>query len=113
MVRVSWRSCSVFSVDVHIATMENKNEDKNPKFISLKGMVSKETLQAIKQMGFKRMTDIQSEVLPPSLDGEDIVATAKTGSGKTLAFLIPAVEIVYKNIAKEVQGNFTILKNKY
>ncbi|GFS51435.1 ATP-dependent RNA helicase DDX18 [Trichonephila inaurata madagascariensis] len=27
----------------------------------------------------------------------DVVASAKTGSGKTLAFLVPAIELMYKN----------------
>lgn len=80
-------------------------EDKFPKFKGLKDKVSESTLEAIKQLGFKRMTEIQSEVLPIALDGADIVATAKTGSGKTLAFLIPVVEDVMKNISKGIQGN--------
>lgn len=79
-------------------------EEKLPKFKVLK-QASEHTLEAIKQMGFKRMTEIQSQVLPSALDGADIVATAKTGSGKTLAFLIPMVEIVLKNIEKKILGN--------
>ncbi|KAJ2938993.1 hypothetical protein O0L34_g18971 [Tuta absoluta] len=71
-------------------------EGNKVKFKSLKDKVSAETLNAVKTMGFKYMTNIQSEVLPRVLDGADIVATAKTGSGKTLAFLIPMVETVPK-----------------
>ncbi|KAJ2937773.1 hypothetical protein O0L34_g17902 [Tuta absoluta] len=72
-------------------------EGNKVKFKSLKDNVSAETLNAVKTMGFKYMTNIQSEVLPRVLDGADIVATAKTGSGKTLAFLIPVVETVVKS----------------
>lgn len=81
-------------------------EDINPrkKFKSLKDKVSSATLQAIKKMGFRNMTDIQAEVLPEALDGFDVVATAKTGSGKTLAFLIPAVEVVNQCLAKQMEG---------
>ncbi|KAF9418580.1 hypothetical protein HW555_004628 [Spodoptera exigua] len=81
-------------------------EKVNPrkKFKYLKDQVSAATLQAVKAMGFKIMTDIQAEVLPEALDGADVVATAKTGSGKTLAFLIPAVETVIKCMEKQVQG---------
>lgn len=32
------------------------------------------------------MTDIQSQSLPPILDGKDVIAQGKTGSGKTAAF---------------------------
>ncbi|KAH9639401.1 hypothetical protein HF086_002090 [Spodoptera exigua] len=81
-------------------------EKVNPrkKFKYLKDQVSAATLQAVKAMGFKIMTDIQAEVLPEALDGADVVATAKTGSGKTLAFLIPAVETVIKCMEKQIQG---------
>lgn len=75
-----------------------KQESKKVKFKTLKEFrVSEETLQAVKEMGFKYMTDIQTEVLPIALNGGDIVATAKTGSGKTLAFLIPVIETVVAN----------------
>nr|XP_037867357.1 probable ATP-dependent RNA helicase pitchoune isoform X3 [Bombyx mori] len=86
--------------------MESK---KLPKFKELKEQLSAATLNAIREMGFKRMTEIQAEVLPSALDGNDIVATAKTGSGKTLAFLIPVIEVVAKNIEKAMHGTFSII----
>lgn len=73
-----------------------EEENKNPKFKSLKDKLSKNTMKAIKSMGFRHMTPIQAEVLPKALNGFDVVATAKTGSGKTLAFLIPIVEAISK-----------------
>lgn len=81
-------------------------ERVNPrkKFTFLKDQISASTLEAVKAMGFKIMTDIQAEVLPAALDGLDVVATAKTGSGKTLAFLIPAVETIIKCMEKNIQG---------
>ncbi|XP_052739904.1 probable ATP-dependent RNA helicase pitchoune isoform X2 [Bicyclus anynana] len=82
---------------------------KNPKFKEFKDKISKASLIAIKNMGFKQMTDIQSEVLPKALNGDDVVATAKTGSGKTLAFLIPAVESVVKALADSKQGTLCII----
>ncbi|XP_068623961.1 probable ATP-dependent RNA helicase pitchoune [Battus philenor] len=78
------------------------------KFKQLKHEVSQDTLDAIKKLGFKNMTDIQSEVIPKALTGADIVATAKTGSGKTLAFLIPAVEKIIK-IKNKCKGTFCII----
>ena len=37
-------------------------------------------------LGYREMTAIQAESLPPVLEGRDLIAQAKTGSGKTAAF---------------------------
>ena len=47
-----------------------------------------ELLAAVKDLGFDRLTRVQAEVLPLSLEGRDIVAQAQTGSGKTAAYLL-------------------------
>ncbi|XP_038125253.1 ATP-dependent RNA helicase DDX18 isoform X1 [Cyprinodon tularosa] len=65
-------------------------------FASLAGLVSENTLRAVKEMGFEHMTEIQHKTIRPLLDGRDILAAAKTGSGKTLAFLIPSIELINK-----------------
>ena len=62
------------------------------KFKDLK--LSPRTMQAINNMGFETMTEIQRRGIPPLLAGRDVLGAAKTGSGKTLAFLIPAVEML-------------------
>ena len=41
--------------------------------------------------------EIQGQVLPDALAGQDVLAKAPTGSGKTLAFGIPLVELVDPN----------------
>src|SRR5712691_2211351 len=46
-------------------------------------------LQGLKDLGFSRPTPIQTEAIPPALEGRDILASAMTGSGKTAAFLLP------------------------
>ena len=46
-------------------------------------------LQGLKDLGFSRPTAIQSEAIPPALEGRDLLASAMTGSGKTAAFLLP------------------------
>ncbi|MEN8165830.1 MAG: DEAD/DEAH box helicase, partial [Acidobacteriota bacterium] len=46
--------------------------------------------QGIRDLGFDRLTHVQDQVLPLSLEGRDIVAQAQTGSGKTAAYLLTA-----------------------
>lgn len=48
-----------------------------------------EIMQAIEQMGYKEMTEIQRKALPVLLQGGEVVAKAPTGTGKTCAFGIP------------------------
>ncbi|KAK3024137.1 hypothetical protein RJ639_044392 [Escallonia herrerae] len=57
--------------------------------------ISEPTMNAIKEMGFQFMTQIQARAIPPLLEGKDVLGAARTGSGKTLAFLVPAVELLY------------------
>ena len=42
------------------------------------------------------MTDIQARSIPISLEGKDVLGAARTGSGKTLAFLVPVLDILYR-----------------
>ena len=56
--------------------------------------LSSKTMQAIEEMKFDQMTEIQQRGIPPLMAGRDVLGAAKTGSGKTLAFLIPAVEML-------------------
>ncbi len=48
-----------------------------------------ELVRGLKDLGFVRPTPIQTEAIPPALEGRDLLACAMTGSGKTAAFLLP------------------------
>lgn len=56
------------------------------------------TAKALEKMNFAYMTHIQARTIPHLLKGRDVLGAAKTGSGKTLAFLVPALELLYKNM---------------
>ncbi|KAF9925424.1 ATP-dependent RNA helicase dbp4 [Linnemannia zychae] len=58
--------------------------------------ISQKTLLGLKRANFIKMTDIQRKALPLGLCGKDILGAAKTGSGKTLAFLVPMIEMLYR-----------------
>lgn len=60
--------------------------------------------QAIEEMGYKHMTEVQARTIPRLLEGKDLLVAAKTGSGKTLAFLIPCVELLRAVRFKAVNG---------
>lgn len=49
-------------------------------------------IKALAEQNIIQPTTIQSETIPVSLEGRDIMGSAPTGTGKTLAFLIPTVQ---------------------
>jgi ATP-dependent RNA helicase DeaD len=49
---------------------------------------------AIKEMGFVDLTDIQKQTIPLLLQGKDVIGNSHTGTGKTAAFGIPILEMI-------------------
>uniref|UniRef100_A0A915EL99 ATP-dependent RNA helicase n=1 Tax=Ditylenchus dipsaci TaxID=166011 RepID=A0A915EL99_9BILA len=78
-------------------------------FDSLQGKVSANTLKAIEDMGFSKMTEIQAKSIEPLLQGSDVLGAAKTGSGKTLAFLVPAIELLLKSNWRQSNGTGVLI----
>ena len=60
--------------------------------------------RAIKDLGYKTPTPIQSQTLPHSLNGEDIIGQAQTGTGKTAAFLISILAYELENPPEEIRS---------
>ncbi|MGN1411789.1 MAG: DEAD/DEAH box helicase [Oscillospiraceae bacterium] len=60
--------------------------------------------QAIKDMGFTEMTEIQAKSIPLLLEGHDIIGRSNTGTGKTIAFGIPAVVSITPEDCQEVKS---------
>jgi len=56
-------------------------------------------LAAVKEMGYKTPTPIQSQAIPLVLAGRDLMAQAQTGTGKTAAFVLPLLQkmVTYAN----------------
>ena len=50
---------------------------------------------------FTNLTPIQERAIPPALEGRDVIGTAQTGTGKTLAFLIPLIETLNREPARQ------------
>jgi ATP-dependent RNA helicase RhlE len=52
---------------------------------------SEEIKGNLRNLGYKRPTDIQYKSIPPIMRGEDVLAVAQTGTGKTVAFALPVI----------------------
>ena len=51
-----------------------------------------ELLQALKPKSYPAPTPVQSESIPPVLEGRDVLVSAPTGSGKTAAYALPLLQ---------------------
>ncbi len=56
--------------------------------------LKRELLEALNEMGFHTMTEVQEMAIPAVLQHKDLVVRSKTGSGKTGAFLVPIMQSV-------------------
>ncbi|NNC66438.1 MAG: DEAD/DEAH box helicase [Gammaproteobacteria bacterium] len=51
-----------------------------------------ELLRAASEKGYRTPTPIQSQAIPPILDGRDLMGGAQTGTGKTAGFTLPLLQ---------------------
>nr|WP_321498831.1 DEAD/DEAH box helicase [uncultured Methanolobus sp.] len=56
--------------------------------------LSKEIRKSIREMGFRKATEIQEKCIPAIMEGKDVIGHAQTGTGKTAAFGIPLMEML-------------------
>ena len=61
-----------------------------------------ELLKGLQKMNFSEPSDIQRALIPPALEGRDVLGQAKTGTGKTAAFALPILHNI--DDAPEIQA---------
>jgi superfamily II DNA/RNA helicase len=48
--------------------------------------------KAVAGSGYDTATEVQTQAIPPALQGHDLMVSASTGSGKTASFILPALQ---------------------
>ena len=51
-------------------------------------------LDAVRSAGFTAPTPIQTQLIPPMIEGRDLIGIAQTGTGKTAAFVLPILAML-------------------
>ena len=51
-------------------------------------------LRAVKEMGYEKPTEVQTNAIPLVMQGHDLLVSAQTGTGKTGAFMLPALNMI-------------------
>lgn len=106
--RTSQRKLNRKKEEDYIKDLEKRIKEYDPKTskaVYFKDLpISEATLKGLKEASFVKLTEIQRDSIPVSLEGHDLLGAAKTGSGKTLAFLIPILEKLYRERWTEFDG---------
>lgn len=62
-------------------------------------------LNAVEQCGYQALTQVQSDVIPLALLGDDVMACAQTGTGKTAAFTLPLLQLLSQSLSDDAPLN--------
>ncbi len=69
-------------------------------------------LEGIEASNYETATPVQEQVIPPILEGRDVIASAQTGTGKTAAFLLPVMNNLLKNHVDGSTGALIIVPTR-
>ncbi|MDH5216784.1 MAG: DEAD/DEAH box helicase [Gammaproteobacteria bacterium] len=58
--------------------------------------LSEPLLRALSDKGYEKPTPIQTQAIPPIIEGRDVMAAAQTGTGKTASFTLPMLHRLSK-----------------
>ena len=58
-------------------------------------------INTINNLGYEQPTEIQQMCIPAAITGRDIIASSQTGSGKTMAFLLPMMQRLLRERARQ------------
>jgi len=59
-------------------------------------------MTGVHELGYTELTPIQTESIPPILQGKDLIGLAQTGTGKTAAFVLPILQRLLKAPRRQV-----------
>ena len=54
--------------------------------------INEKIINGLNAIGINEPTEIQKEIIPAALNGENLIGQSETGTGKTLAYLLPTIE---------------------
>ncbi len=63
--------------------------------------LSKPIQEALKDVGYTSMTDIQKQAIPEVIKNRDVLGCAQTGTGKTAAFAVPIIQKLQSSKRKD------------
>ncbi len=69
-------------------------------------------LEGIEASNYGNATPVQEQVIPPILQGRDVIASAQTGTGKTAAFLLPVMNQLLKNYKDGTVGALIVVPTR-
>ena len=56
--------------------------------------LTRQFLDAVKELGYESPSEIQEKVIPRVLGGQDVIGIAQTGTGKTAAYVLPLLQLL-------------------